>query len=161
MKHYLVIITTLLFAFTACSQNTEKSEEKDDHHYKIFKTDQEWKEALTAQEYEVIRQKGTERAFSGDLLNNKEEGTYTCAACELPLFKSNTKFESGTGWPSFYTFVGDTNVVELVDRSYGMARTEVVCGQCGGHLGHVFEDGPKPSGMRYCINSVSLDFKED
>ena len=161
MKQYLVITTTLLIALTACSQNAENGEEKNDHQYKVSKTEEEWKEILTAQEYEVLRQKGTERAFSGDLLENKEEGTYTCAACELPLFNSNTKFKSGTGWPSFYTFVGDTNVVEIVDRSYGMARTEVVCGQCGGHLGHVFEDGPKPSGLRYCINSVSLDFKED
>ena len=161
MKQYLVITTTLLIALTACSQNAENGEEKNDHQYKVSKTEEEWKEILTAQEYEVLRQKGTERAFSGDLLENKEEGTYTCAACDLPLFNSNTKFKSGTGWPSFYTFVGDTNVVESVDRSYGMARTEVVCGQCGGHLGHVFEDGPKPSGLRYCINSVSLDFKED
>jgi len=161
MKHYLVIMTTLLIALTACSQNAKNGEEKNDHQYQVSKTEEEWKEILTAQEYEVLRQKGTERAFSGDLLENKEEGTYTCAACDLPLFNSNTKFKSGTGWPSFYTFVGDTNVVESVDRSYGMARTEVVCGQCGGHLGHVFEDGPKPSGLRYCINSVSLDFKED
>jgi len=161
MKHYLVIMTTLLIALTACSQNAKNGEEKNDHQYQVSKTEEEWKEILTAQEYEVLRQKGTERAFSGDLLENKEEGTYTCAACELPLFNSNTKFKSGTGWPSFYTFVGDTNVVGIVDRSYGMARTEVVCGQCGGHLGHVFEDGPKPSGLRYCINSVSLDFKED
>ena len=161
MKHYLVIMTTLLIALTACSQNAKNGEEKNDHQYQVSKTEEEWKEILTAQEYEVLRQKGTERAFSGDLLENKEEGTYTCAACDLPLFNSNTKFKSGTGWPSFYTFVGDTNVVGIVDRSYGMARTEVVCGQCGGHLGHVFEDGPKPSGLRYCINSVSLDFKED
>jgi peptide-methionine (R)-S-oxide reductase len=161
MKHYFIIIITLLFALTACSQNASNTDTEHDHQYKVSKTDEEWKELLTAQEYEVLRQKGTERAFTGDLLENKEEGTYTCAACAFPLFESETKFKSGTGWPSFYTFIGDTNVVEIADRSYGMVRTEVVCGQCGGHLGHVFEDGPKPTGLRYCINSVSLDFRKD
>ncbi|MCZ4408313.1 peptide-methionine (R)-S-oxide reductase MsrB [Cryomorphaceae bacterium 1068] len=160
MKHYFIIISSLLFALTACSQNAETTESEHEH-YEVSKTDEEWKELLTPQEYEVLRQKGTERAFTGDLLDNKEEGTYICAACAFPLFDSKTKFKSGTGWPSFYTFVGDTNVVEIADRSYGMVRTEVVCGQCGGHLGHVFEDGPKPTGLRYCINSVSLDFKKD
>lgn len=156
MKHYLVITITTLFALTACSQSPQNKD-----HYKVSKTEQEWKEVLTDKEYEVLRLKGTERAFTGDLLENKKEGVYTCAACELPLFDSNTKFKSGTGWPSFYAFVGDTNVVEIVDRSHGMTRTEVVCSQCGGHLGHVFEDGPNPTGLRYCINSVSLDFKEE
>ncbi|MGB6035016.1 MAG: peptide-methionine (R)-S-oxide reductase MsrB [Cryomorphaceae bacterium] len=160
MKHYYLIITAILFALSACSQNSEKSADQE-RTYKISKTDEEWKEQLTDQEYEVLRQKGTERAFTGDLLDIKEEGTYLCAACQFPLFDSETKFKSGTGWPSFYTHVGDTNVVEIIDSSYGMVRTEVVCGQCGGHLGHVFEDGPKPTGLRYCINSVSLDFKED
>jgi len=159
MKPYLIIISTFLFALTACSQNSENDDEND-NHYEVSKTEKEWRELLTDQEYEVLRQKGTERAFTGDLLDNKEEGVYICAACQLPLFDSETKFKSGTGWPSFYTVVGDSNVVEISDRSYGMVRTEVVCGRCGGHLGHVFEDGPKPTGLRYCINSVSLDFKE-
>ncbi|HKK39641.1 MAG TPA: peptide-methionine (R)-S-oxide reductase MsrB [Cryomorphaceae bacterium] len=161
MKHYFIIISTLLFAFTACSQTTERNASDSEPQYEVTKTEEEWKEQLTAQEYEVLREKGTERAFSGDLLDTKEEGVYICAACDLPLFESETKFKSGTGWPSFYTHVGDSNVVEIADRSYGMLRTEVVCGRCGGHLGHVFEDGPDPTGLRYCINSVSLDFKEE
>jgi len=160
MKPYYLIITALFFAFIACSQTSENSADQK-RTYKVSKTEKEWKAALTDLEYEVLRQKGTERAFTGDLLENKEEGTYICAACQFPLFDSETKFKSGTGWPSFYTHVGDTNVVEITDSSLGMMRTEVVCGQCGGHLGHVFEDGPKPTGLRYCINSVSLDFKGD
>ena len=161
MKHSYLIITVLLFSLSACSQSSEQNKSASEPHYEVSKTEKEWKEQLTAQEFEVLREKGTERAYSGDLLDIKEEGTYICAACDLPLFESETKFKSGTGWPSFYTHVGDSNVVEIADRTYGMVRTEVVCGRCGGHLGHVFEDGPKPTGLRYCINSVSLDFKED
>lgn len=161
MKHIFIILTTVLFAFTACSQNTKEESAADEKQFEISKTEDEWRAQLTNEEYEVLREKGTERAFTGDLLDNKEEGTYICAACEFPLFESETKFKSGTGWPSFYAYVGDTNVVEVVDRSYGMVRTEVVCGRCGGHLGHVFEDGPQPTGLRYCINSVSLDFIEE
>ena len=161
MKHYYLIITALLFSLSACSQGSKQNEPESEPDYEVSKTEKEWKDQLNDQEYEVLREKGTERAYSGDLLDIKEEGTYTCAACDLDLFVSETKFKSGTGWPSFYSHVGDSNVVEISDRSYGMVRTEVVCGRCGGHLGHVFEDGPKPTGLRYCINSVSLDFKED
>ena len=106
-----------------------------------------------------LERKETERAFTGDLWNHKGKGVYTCAACELPLFDSNTKFKSGTGWPSFYQPITDENVAEEADNSYGWNRVEVLCSRCGGHLGHVFEDGPKPTGLRYCINSVSLNFK--
>ncbi len=128
---------------------------------KIVKTDEEWKAELTEMEYNVLRQKGTERSHTGDLLNNKEEGIYTCRGCGLELFASETKYESGSGWPSFYTPINETNVGENVDNSHGMRRVEVVCARCDGHLGHVFPDGPKPTGMRYCINAVSLDFKKN
>lgn len=126
---------------------------------KIIKSDEEWKASLSDIEYHVLREQGTERAFTGEYWDHIENGTYTCGACALPLFDSKTKFKSGTGWPSFYAPINGTNVSSEVDRSYGMTRTEVHCARCGGHLGHVFKDGPQPTGLRYCINSVSLDFE--
>lgn len=125
---------------------------------RLNKSDAEWRKILNEKEYNVLRQKGTERAFTGDLLKVKQKGTFTCRGCALPLFASETKFESGTGWPSFWKPFGAGLVAEHQDKSYGMIRTEVTCARCGGHLGHVFDDGPKPTGLRYCINSVSLDF---
>ena len=124
---------------------------------KIEKTDQQWREELTPEQYEVPRQKGTERPFTGRYVDTKEDGTYRCAGCGAELFSSDTKFESGSGWPSFYEPTSEDNVELIEDRSHGMARTEVVCASCGGHLGHVFPDGPKPTGLRYCMNSCSLD----
>ncbi len=121
-------------------------------------TDEEWKKKLTEMEYYVLREEGTERAFTGDLLTNKEQGVYVCAACGFPLFDSQTKFKSGTGWPSFYQPIYPTHIKEKTDYKLGYARTEVECRRCGSHLGHIFHDGPKPTGLRYCINSVSLDF---
>ncbi len=128
--------------------------------YKVNKTEEEWKQQLTEEEFKVLRQHGTERAFTGELHDKKDEGMYICKACGVELFDSSTKFDSGTGWPSFYSPVNGENVGEQKDFKLFLPRTEVHCNNCGGHLGHVFGDGPQPTGQRYCINSVSLDFKK-
>ena len=124
---------------------------------KVVKTDEEWKKILTPEQFRILRTQGTEAAFCGGLLKNKEQGIYTCAACNLPLFESGTKFESGTGWPSFFQGIGG-NVAEKSDVSHGMVRTEILCARCDSHLGHVFPDGPEPTGLRYCLNSECLKF---
>jgi len=123
---------------------------------KIEKSAEEWKKDLTPEQFHVCREKGTEPAFTGEYAHSKEPGVYKCVACGNQLFDSNTKFDSGTGWPSFYQPIESESVATAEDRAYGMVRTEVMCNACGAHLGHVFKDGPNPTGLRYCINSVSL-----
>lgn len=156
MKSGIFLIIIFTFISTTFSQTRQKSEKMGD---KITKSNEEWKKVLTENQYKILREKGTERAFTGKYWNHFEAGTYYCAACNNPLFKSDAKFESSCGWPSYFEPISPNSIEYHEDLSYGMRRVEVTCGKCGGHLGHVFDDGPKPTGKRYCINSGAINFK--
>lgn len=156
MNKLLTILILIFLSNVVISQN--KGKKMTD---KIDKTDKQWVKELSPEQYRVLRQCGTEPPFSGKYVNFKEDGYYYCAACGAKLFSSDTKYDSGSGWPSFYAAADTSNIEEVLDKSHGMIRTEIKCKKCGGHLGHLFNDGPNPTGMRFCVNSAALDFKKE
>jgi len=153
-----IFIVAITFLFTACNAQTKTNNASAGKKFAVAKTDEEWKKQLSPIAYTVTRKEGTEQAYSGKYWDNHEKGTFSCICCGLDLFSSDTKFESGTGWPSFYQPINKTCLLDESDNTFGMDRTKVTCSRCGAHLGHVFDDGPKPTGLRYCMNSVSLNF---
>lgn len=174
--HQLLVMPLIAVSFVACIQANKKNKEiaqsestrvqqqelslTDTSLSKVVKTEIEWKKILTENQFYILREEGTERPFQNEFNDNHKVGHYFCAACKLPLFSSITKFNSGTGWPSFYSPLNNNRVKEVVDNSLGMIRGEIICARCDGHLGHLFDDGPKPTGLRYCMNSASMLFQE-
>ncbi len=151
---------TIIIAFSFYLSGQSSQENMKENNQPV-KTEKQWKQELTDEEYRVLRQCGTEPAFTGKYYNHKEDGTYVCAACGAKLFRSDTKYESGSGWPSFYAAIDKKTIKEVEDNNFSMRRIEIKCANCDSHLGHVFPDGPKPTGLRYCVNSVSLGFSKD
>jgi peptide-methionine (R)-S-oxide reductase len=163
MRFMIVIFFSTLFTSCSFAQNKEqkhKQTQTSERTDKVQKSEEEWKKQLTPDQFYIIREKGTERPYTGKYWNNKASGMYHCAACDLPLFSSDTKYDSGCGWPSFYDAMNSGNIKTAKDLTLGMQRIEIMCARCDGHLGHVFDDGPPPTGQRYCVNSESLLFKK-
>ena len=155
MRYFITLIILLIITLYG-----QDNQEKRTMAEKITKSESEWATCLNPDEYSILREKGTEMAFTGEYYKHKDDGKYVCAACDYELFSSNTKYDSGTGWPGFYAALDKDRILEKKDNTLGMARMEILCARCESHLGHLFSDGPRPSGLRYCVNSISLDFKK-